>query len=86
MTKKKIERAAAVAQYLATAADAVGQVRLPGKVPGYGPNDHALITEQSYWDADRTDKTSFRARVWYTDRDDEPGRLFEVTVKEVKDV
>jgi len=88
MGKKSTARAAAVAQYLANAADALGWASRPGLGPlaeGAGP---FVETSDSWWGtslAPKSDKTTFTVNVYYEkDNPDEVATTFEVTVREVK--
>lgn len=97
MGKKSTARAAAVAQYLANAADSVAYVRMPGKRPDrVGYSNPRVEADNAYWGDRRVDrygnevmlfpdvKTSFNIQVWYTDNEHEEATVFEVTVREVK--
>lgn len=87
MGKKSTARAAAVAQYLAGAADLAAYViAAPGDAPSLEFNQERLWTRESNWvhlrGAPAEEKVSFKVVVPVGDTEAE--RVYEVTVREVK--
>lgn len=87
MGKKSTARAAAVAQYLAEAADlAAYAIPAPGDSPSLELHQERLWTRESSWrhprDVRAEEKVSFKVVVPVGDTEAE--RVYEVTVREVK--
>ena len=98
MGKKSTARAAAVAQYLAGAAESASVTKAPRKSPRSAFEEPRVWARDASWSGrrfnqetegyeafDPSAKTSFQLEVYYTDdeKNEEP-TVFEVTVREVK--